>query len=224
MRRFVDLHLVPGPGQGDAMARRAAGLGYAAVIVAGEAVMEAVGVEVYTRVDLEPRSQQQLKDQLNRHRWGFTVVSVTCATKSVARQAARDHRVDVIRFPSDQRRRTVWMDRQQAALAAESGCCYEVEARDLMAQEPGELENTLKTIRRELGNALKQGVPVVLSSGASTPQGLRDPRGLASLMHLLGVGEEEALDMVSVNPWAVVERNRDKLTGRTVLPGVAKVE
>jgi RNase P/RNase MRP subunit p30 len=132
--------------------------------------------------------------------------------------------VDVIRYPSDYRRKTVRMDRQQAALTGESGCCYEVEAAELMAQEPGGLEKTLKILRRELENALKHSVPVVLSSGASTVQGLRDPRGMASLIHLLGVGEEEALDMVSANPWALVERNRDKLSGRTVLPGVAKVE
>ncbi|MFH2112641.1 MAG: RNase P subunit p30 family protein [Candidatus Bathyarchaeota archaeon] len=224
MRRFMDLHLTPRPGQGDAMVWRAGELGYAGVAVAGEAVKDAGRIEVYTRIDLEPRNQQQLTDQLNKHRRGFTVVSVTCTTKSVARQAAKDHRVDVIKYPSDHRRKTVWMDRQQAALAAESGCCYEVEAAELMAQEPGGLEKTLKTLRRELENALKHGVPVVLSSGASTVQGLRDPRSMASFMHLLGVGEEDALDMVSDNPWALVERNRDKLSGRTVLPGVAKVE
>jgi len=224
MRRFMDLHLAPGPRQGDAMVRRAGDLGYAGVAVVGEAAKDAGGIEVYTRVDLEPRNQQQLADQLNKHRRGFTVVSVTCTSKSVARQAAKDHRVDVIRFPSDHRRRSVWMDRQQAALAAESGCCYEVDASELMAQDPAVLEKALTTVRRELGNALRNCVPVVLSSGASTVQGLRDPRSMASLMHLLGVDEEEALDMVSENPWALVERNRDKLSGRTVLPGVAKVE
>jgi len=224
MRRFMDLHLVPRLGQGGAMVRRAGELGYAGVAVVGEAVKDAGGIEVCTRIDLEPRNQQQLMDQLNKHRRGFTVVSVTCTTKSVARQAAKDHRVDIIRYPSDYRRKTVRMDRQQAALTAESGCSYEVEAAELMAQESGRLEKTLKILRRELENALKYGVPVVLSSGASTVQGLRDPRGMASLMHLLGVGEEEALDMVSANPWVLVERNRDKVSGRTVLPGVAKVE
>jgi len=182
------------------------------------------GIEVYTRINLEPRNQQQLMDQLNRVRRSYTVVSVTCTTKSVARQAAKDHRVDVVRFPTDHRRRSVGMDRQQAALAADSGCSYEVVASDLMAQEPAILEQTLRTIRREMSNSIKHNVPVVLSSGACTLNGLRDPRGMASLMNLLGVGEEEALDMVSTNPWTLVERNREKLSGRIVLPGVVKVE
>jgi len=224
VRRFIDLHLAPQPGHGEAMVRTAAELGYAGVAVAGEAVGGAEGIDVISRVDLEPKNQQQLMDQLNRARRGYTVVSVTCTTKSVARQAAKDHRVDVVRFPRDHRRRKVWMDRQQAALAAEGGCCYEVESSELMAQDPAALEDALKTLRRELGNALRHDVPVVISSGAHAVHELRDPRGLAALMHLLGVGEEEALDMVSANPWAVVERNRDKLSGRTVLPGVSRVE
>jgi RNase P/RNase MRP subunit p30 len=149
---------------------------------------------------------------------------VTCNTKNIARDAARDTRVDIIRFPTDNRRRTVWMDRQQATLAAEYGCHYEIETAELLAQDPAVLSETLRILRRELKNANKNDVPIILSSGAPDIYGLRAPRDMASLMELLDVDEVEALDMVSANPWAIVEGNRDKLSGRSVLPGVSRVE
>jgi len=69
-------------------------------------------------------------------------------------------------------------------------------------------------------NACRYDVPVVLSSGAESVYGMRDPMSLAALMSLAGLGEEESLDMVSVNPSALVERNRDKLSESYVSPGV----
>jgi len=139
----------------------------------------------------------------------------------VARQAAKDHRIDLLRFPRDpSRRNTMWLDRQQASLAGEGGCHYEVVARDLLTQDPEKLGHVIKQLGKEVLNARRYDVPVVLSSGADSVHGMRDPRSLAALMSLVGLGEEESLDLVSVNPWALVERNRDKLSASYVSPGV----
>ena len=225
MRRFMDLHVSPGPGGLNDFVRRASELGYhgLGVVCAG---CEEPGsqVELASRIDLAPRNQQELMDQLNRHRRSHVVVSVTCMSKGVARQAAKDHRVDIVKFPEGQRGKTVWMDRQQAELAGASNCCYEVDAVELLVGDPARLERTLTTVRREVENSQRNDVPVIMSSGATSVLEMRDPRSLASLMDLLGVGEEEALDAVSVNPWRVVERNRDKLSSGYVSPGVKRIE
>jgi RNase P/RNase MRP subunit p30 len=224
VRRFIDLRVAPGKGRLDEFVARARELGYSGLGVTGHPVgPQPQGVDLVTRLDLAPANQQQLVDQLNRHRRGFTVLAVSCATKAVARQAAKDHRVDILRFPRGDGS-PAWMDRQQAQLAAGSHCLYEVDAQELMIQDPARLEVALALIRRELGNARGHGVPVVLSSGARSPQEMRDPRSMASLMDLVGVGEEEALGMVSDTPWRLVERNRDKLSGAYLLPGVTRVE
>ena len=224
MRRFMDLHVSPGPGGLNDFVRRARELGYhgLGVVCAGRDE-HGSQVELASRIDLAPRNQQELMDQLNRYRRSYVVVSVTCTSKNVARQAAKDHRVDILRFPRGDGS-PAWMDRQQAQLAAGSHCLYEVDAQELMIRDPARLEAALALIRRELGNARGHGVPVVLSSGARSPQEMRDPRSMASLMDLVGVGEEEALGMVSDTPWGLVERNRDKLSGAYILPGVTRVE
>ena len=114
----------------------------------------------------------------------------------------------------------LWFDRQQASLAGEGGCYFEVVASELLIQDAKKLGYVIKQLRKEVLNAGRYDVPVVLSSGADSVHGMRDPRSLAALMNLVGLGEEESLDLVSVNPWVLVERNRDKLSASYVSPGV----
>jgi RNase P/RNase MRP subunit p30 len=75
----------------------------------------------------------------------------------------------------------------------------------------------------EVENARHYDVPVVVSSGADEPLLMRGPRELAASMQLLGIGEEESLDMVSDVPRELVERNRRKLEPGYVSPGVWRV-
>ena len=63
----------------------------------------------------------------------------------------------------------------------------------------------------------------MVSSGADEPLLMRGPRELAASMQLLGVGEEDFLDMVSDVPWGLVERNRSKLEPSYVSPGIRRV-
>ena len=220
MRRFVDLQILPGPGKTAEMLSHANHLGYSAVGCGGDTPSNAP-IDVISRLNIAPMSQQDLQRMLKGNRRKHEVISVLCLSKGVARQAAKDPRVDLLRFPRDtSRRRTVWLDRQQASLAGESGCHYEVVASDLLIQDPEKLGYVIKQLRKEVLNARRSDVPVVLSSGANSVHGMRDPKSLAALMSLVGLGEEESLDLVSVNPSALVERNRDKLSASYVSPGV----
>ncbi len=220
MRRFIDLQILPDPGKTAEMLCHADRLGYSAVGCVGDAPSDAP-IDVISRLDIAPRSQQDLQRTLKENRLRREVISVLCLSRGVARQAARDPRVDLLRFPRDpSRRRTVWLDRQNASSAGGGGCSYEVVAGDLLTQDPETLGYLVKQLKKEASNARRYDVPVVLSSGASSVHGMRDPRTLASLMSLAGLGEEESLDMVSVNPSALVERNRDKLSESYVSPGV----
>lgn len=220
MRRFMDLQILPEPGDKAELLSHARRLGYSAVGCMGDTPSDAA-IDVVSRLDVAPRSQQELQLTLKGKRLRHEVISVLCLSKGVARKTAKDTRVDLLRFPVDpSRRRTVWLDRQNAAAAGEAGCSYEVVARDLLAQDSKTLGSLIKQLKREIVNARRYDVPMVLSSGASSVYGMRDPRSLAALMTLVGLGEEESLDMVSTNPSALVERNRDKLSESYVSPGV----
>lgn len=219
MRRFIDLQILPGPGKTAEMLSHANHLGYSAVGCGGDPPSDA-SIDVISRLDVAPRSQQDLQRMLKGNRRKHEVISVLCLSKGVARRAAKNPRVDLLRFPRCPSRRTVWLDRQQASLAGEGGCQFEVVASDLLTQDPEKLGYVIKQLEKEVLNARRYDVPVVLSSGADSVNGMRAPRSLAALMSLIGLGEEESLDLVSVNPWALVERNRDKLSASYVSPGV----
>jgi RNase P/RNase MRP subunit p30 len=79
-------------------------------------------------------------------------------------------------------------------------------------------------LRREVTVAREFGVPVVLSSGVGEEQLMRAPRDMASLAYLFGMEESSALDTVSTNPTAIVQRNREKLGSSFVAPGISVVK
>ncbi|RLI09303.1 hypothetical protein DRO42_04555 [Candidatus Bathyarchaeota archaeon] len=235
MRRFVDLHLrqPAAVDELEGMLRFAAELGYSGVAVASERkppeelrrLCRELGIDLISRVDLRPRSARDLTASLRRVRRRFEVVAVDCRSKAVARQAAKDHRVDLLDFPaSPSARAKVWFDRQEASLASGANCAHEINTSDFLRLGPTAGAKLLSIIRREVENAERHGVPVVLSSGADSRLLMREPRALAALLDLVGVGEEEGLAMVSSVPWRMVEVNRGKLAKGFIAPGVRVVE
>ncbi len=221
MRRFLDLHLRPrGQEELEAMLEKALRLGYQGVAVAGqplEGLEGPKGLDVISRIDLEPKTAGALKASLRRVRRLYEVVAVECHSKAVARQAARDHRVDVVYFPPDS---GLWFDEAEARLAAQTECAYEINFTELLALMDRGDARGLRRIAEGIWNAWRREVPIILSTGASRPLEMREPRGLASLLTLLDIDLEDALEMVSGNPWSIIERNREKLSGEYAAPGV----
>ena len=203
------------------MLGKALWLGYRGVAVAGDQPQGNLevpeGLDVISRVDLKPRTAGALKASLRRVRTLYVVVAVECHSKAVARQAARDHRVDVVYFPPGS---GLWFDDAEARLAAQSGCAYEINLIDLFTLIAERNTRGLRRVAEGIWNAYRRAVPVILSSGASEPLETREPRGLASLLTLLDIEPEDAVEMISENPWSIVERNRGKLSGEYVAPGV----
>jgi ribonuclease P/MRP protein subunit RPP1 len=78
-------------------------------------------------------------------------------------------------------------------------------------------------IKRELEVARRFDVPVILSSGASTSMGLREPKALAAMTVLLDVSEEAAVEMQTTTPDRLLKRNRAKLSEEYVSPGVRRI-
>jgi len=235
MRRFVDLHLRQPAEEKrlEAMLRLASELGYSAVAIVSiqgggtkhGGLGEGTGIDLISRIDLRPKSDRTLTAELAQVRRRFEVVAVECLSKAVARQAAKDHRVDLLDFsPSLSIRAKVWFDREEAGLASGSNCAYEINASDLLGKGPAVTARLLSIVRREVDNARGGDVPIVLSSGAESTHLMREPRGLAALLDLLEVDEEEGLDMISLVPMGIVDGNRGKMSRAFVSPGVRMAE
>jgi ribonuclease P/MRP protein subunit RPP1 len=233
LRKFIDLHLVPGDTDlSESMLNEATRLGFTCIGLTQDTRdrdshdknPREDSLDITRRIDLRPRNPNELTSSLRRIRRRFEIVAVECRSKPVARQAARDHRVDILNFPTHiQSRRRVRFDRQEASLASGTNCAYEINLSDLLNKGVHVASRLLSMMTVEVENARRYDVPVVVSSGADEPLLMRGPRELAASMQLLGIREEESLDMVSDVPWRMVERNRSKLEPGYVSPGVRRV-
>jgi RNase P/RNase MRP subunit p30 len=237
-KTFADLHLRINPKEQQSFERaikRAANFGYTLVstpftyeakqeeIAKLKAFCSSLGVDFVSRADLRPRNENELTHVLRKIRRKFEVICVICDNKEIARQAAKDRRVDLLNFPSlDYHKR--FFDRPEAELASNSLSALEVDVKLLLNLEGPARVRILSSLRREVAIAREFHVPIVVSSGTSDEFLMRMPRDMASLSYLFGLDEAYALQTVSANPEAIVARNREKLDKRFVAPGISIIK
>ncbi len=236
-RCFADLHLRIDPKEQSTQGfiARAAKFGYAQISIpfttqlddAQIGILKATcmqaGLDFVVRTDFKPRNQEDLMRFLRKFRRKAEVICIVCDNKEIARSAAKDHRVDLINFPSlDYHKR--FFDRAEAELAVSNQTALEVDVKSLLVLEGPPRVRLLSSIRREVALAKEFHVPIVLSSGVSEEHLMRMPRDLSSIAYLFGLNETEALDAVSTNPLRIVTVNREKLGPKFVAPGITIIK
>lgn len=172
-----------------------------------------------SRADLAPRSSEELLKSLRRFRRKVELISVDCLSMSVARQAAKDHRVDLLAFSSSNPRDR-FFDEAEARLASNSSAALEIDMGLLLRTVGPERARLLSSLRRETTIARKHDVAIVLSSNASYPHQLRGPHDFAALATLFGLDVASALKTMSAIPSTIVKRNREKLDDGYVASGI----
>ena len=177
------------------------------------------GMDLATRIDLRPNTPDELMRNLRKLRRKFEIIAVICHSKNAARQAAKDHRVDLLNFPSiDHRNR--FFDMAGAELASNSSASLEIETDPLLVLEGPSRIRLLSCLRKETIIADSFNVPVIISSGTSKPELLRKPQDSTALTHLFDMDRQAALNAVSTNALTLVKRNREKLNPNFVAPGI----
>ena len=237
MKRFTDLHLrVPLDDQAKAesMIRKACELGYNLVgipfspqtsrkqISQLEQICNDVKVDFATRVNFSPRNSNELLQSLRRSRRKFEIVAVRCHTKDVARQAAKDRRVDLLQFSVTNIRKR-FFDQAEAELASQAFSSLEIELAPILQLTSFSRIRLLSRLRREVETAERFRVPITLSSGATDEQLMRGPHNYAALTTLFDMPISSALRALSENPWIMIARNREKLSSDYVAPGIRVV-
>jgi len=235
MRRiYADLHLFPdlkNLKQTADMINKAAKLGYRLVgipfpinctqleIEQVQSICSEAKTDMATRVDLRPRTPNELTRSLRKLRRRFEIIAVICDSKNVSRQAAKDRRVDLLSFPSPDFRKR-FFDMAEAELASGSLASLEIDIKPLLTLEGPARARLLSSMRKEAVIARGFHVPIVLSSGASDGMLLRRPLEQANLSSLFDLDRDSALNAVSTNPSSILKRNREKLSSRFVAPGI----
>jgi RNase P/RNase MRP subunit p30 len=232
-RVYADLHLCADCDRMEQLSRvltKASKLGYTLVAVpfrkfSEEQIRrvrktcEKADVDFASRVDLRPRTPEELIGFLRKLRRRFEIVSVMCESKGVARQAAKDRRVDLLNFPQPDFRRG-FFDGAEAELASNCLASLEIDVKPLLTLEGPARIRLLSSLRREVTTAREFHVPIVISSGVSDEMLMRRPRESAALASLFDLCGACALEAVSKNPAAIVKRNREKLGPKFVAPGI----
>jgi len=179
-------------------------------------------LDLVSRVDLTPKNTHELLNNLRRLRRKFEVVSVLCMSKPIARQAAKDRRVDLLSFPVAKPRNR-FFDSAEAELASESSSSLEIDMTPLLSLEGFLRIRLISSLRREVAIAKSFRVPVVISSGATNDYLLRRPHDYSALAVLFNMDTSLALNTLSEIPLRIVERNRLKLIPDFVAPGLRVV-
>ena len=234
-RTFADLHLRVNPKDNAATQRlinKSAKFGYHFVSFPfGAEVPESqmadlkdycskAGLDLVSRADFKPRNQEDLMRFLRKYRRRLEVICIICDNKEIARQAAKDRRVDLLNFPSlDYHKR--FFDRAEAELASCSQTALEVDIKPLIIMEGPPRVRLLSSLRREVTLAREFHIPLVVSSGVGEEHLMRMPRNLASIAYLFGLNETDALDAVSTNPTAIIVQNREKMSSAYIAPGIS---
>jgi RNase P/RNase MRP subunit p30 len=233
-RKFADLHLCPDLGNDEQvihMIRKASELGYQLIAIPLpqnfpeekirklQNICKENGMNFASRVDLKPKTSSELIRSLRRLRRRFEIIAVMCESKQVARQAAKDRRVDLLNFPGSNRRKR-FFDKAEAELASNALGSLEIDIKPLLTLEGPTRIRLLSSLRREVAIAENFHVPIVISSGASDELLMRKPREIAALTSLFGLDKGSAINAVSKNPLTLLKRNREKLSPNFVAPGI----
>lgn len=235
MRRvFADLHLMPNLSSVEEtrqMMLKASELGYrliAAPLPTSfsenntqklRGLCQEAALDFASRLDLKPKTPKELLYHLRKFRRKFEIIAVICESKAVARQAAKDHRVDLLNFPTAELHKR-FFDKAEAELASKSLAALEIEIKPLITFRGTSKIRLLSTLRRETATAKDFHVPIVISSGATDNLLMRKPLETAALASLFDLDREAAVDAVSKNPMAIVKRNREKLSPNFIAPGI----
>ena len=233
-RKYADLHLCPdldNDEQVTRMIRKASELGYRLIAIPFpqnfpeekirklQNICKENRMDFASRVDLKPRTPNELIRSLRKLRRRFKVIAVMCESKQVARQAAKDRRVDLLNFPGSNRRKR-FFDKAEAELASNALGSLEIDIKPLLTLEGPVRIRLLSSLRREVAIAGGFHVSIVISSGASNELLMRKPREIAALTSLFDLDKSLAINAVSRNPLAIVKRNREKLSPNFVAPGI----
>ncbi len=237
MKRFMDLHLCPNLQdleQLEKMINKSFELGYSMVgipfptdirkdtLLQLRKICSDANVDLVTRTDLVPKTPDELLNRLRRYRQKFELISVMCFSKPVARQAAKDRRVDILSFPMFNRK-WLFFDRAEAELASKTGVFLEISMSSLLESQGFQRVYLISALRKMVTTARKSKVPILISSGAPNTYLMRPPRDFAALTFLFGMDSSDALRSFSEYPWIMVNRNREKLASDYVINGVRVV-
>ena len=185
-----------------------------------EAIADAYDVDVVPGVEVRADDPSQASGYVGNHRPDTVVVAVHGGSVAMNRFAVEQAAVDVLAHPM---RADGDFNHVLAKEAAENGVRIEFSLRDVLDTTGGKRVRRLQSLRKLRELVDYYDVPYVVSADPASHLELRAPRELVALGESIGfTGEQIESGLVE---WRrVATRNRERLGGDFVEPGVRRVD
>lgn len=181
-----------------------------------------LGLDVVSRLAIDkPFDENFIKKILRKYRRKFEIISIQSSRRGVVAFACRDTRVDILTLSLGTK-----IFRGDIDYVKMYDKRVELTLRLLQQADIYGKAKVLAYYQGMLGELCKKNMLTALlfSSGARDRGDLRDPRMMASMLHVLGLSYDEALNVISTYPAKLVSENRDKLRGLVPVRGVRILE
>ncbi|MAF89497.1 MAG: RNase P subunit p30 family protein [archaeon] len=181
-----------------------------------EAVKESTkesGVDIFSVLEVNADKSGDVKTAL-KNRESVDILMINTKSPRAMRAAAESSLVDVISH--------AFIDQSSAALASKNNVALEINLADILELTGIKRSLLLSKIKFNLLLARKYKLDIVMTTGASSKYGLRQPRQMMALAEVLGMSNAEAKRAVMGFPKELVEKNRRKHSGVTVKEGITK--
>lgn len=172
---------------------------------------------IYVGVEIFAKNPQDLKNKVQKYRKRADIILVHGGNLKINRAASEDPRVDILCNPYNKR----WdsgVNHVLAVKAHENRVAMELNLKYLIMTRPNQRYKVLSQFRQIKKLQHKYNFPVIITSGADSLYGLRDPRDIIALAKCFGMNKEEATSALQATPQEMI--NRNKIRDEVVIPGV----
>ncbi|MFX1482465.1 MAG: RNase P subunit p30 family protein [Promethearchaeota archaeon] len=178
------------------------------------------GISVLRRSDVIGRGLSAIKRKIAGVRKQSMIVAIPLTTVEIANWAAEDSRVDLLTVDPTRNHR---FRETTAHLAASSNTCLEIQFAPLLGSIGLERSKILKVYREAVERAINAGMPIILSSGARHPLGMRSAMAMRHIGLLLGMKSKFAETAVTKTPFEIMERNQRRFSPEYIDEGIEVV-
>ncbi|TFG29412.1 hypothetical protein EU527_15940 [Candidatus Thorarchaeota archaeon] len=174
-------------------------------------------IEVYRRVDIRGKTTPSVRKQIDKVRKRAVIVSIEIGPIDSTNWAVEDNRIDLLTVNP---RGEYTLRATTARMAASSDIALEIQIAPLLQATGLNRSKILKTYRETIAVASQNDMRILLTSGATTPIGLRSPVAITYVGILLGMEKQVSNNAITKFPAEIVQRNLKKLEPDYVNPSV----
>jgi ribonuclease P/MRP protein subunit RPP1 len=171
------------------------------------------GLDIFSVLEVNADKSGDVKIAL-KNREFVDILMINAKSPRAMRAATESSLVDVISH--------AFIDQSSAALASKNSVALEINLADILELTGIKRSLLFSKIKFNLLLARKYKLDIVMTTGASSMYGLRQPRQMMALAEVLGMSNAEAKRAVMEFPKELVEKDRRKHSGVTVKEGITK--